>query len=124
MIKNKRKILKSTVLVLVGFLLANYILDIIEFYKSVAHNNGVVLMVIVYISGILLQLIINITISIAYWHSYNIKYLKENRRDSMSRVLVASFLYICIIPPLIRIGASEAIFIISTLVLILRKKVQ
>jgi len=121
MIKLKTNLIKISILVLIGILFINIILNNIVVYQSVSQDENTILLLVVSILGTILGLVVRSTLTFIFWYSYNTKYPDQKYNEGILKKLLASFLFlsICSIIPLG--NGMPLVFITCTLVTMLKQ---
>lgn len=114
--------IKTSILILTIILFITMISNFIVFYQRYSDSQNLALILFVSILGTLLGLIVRIGLTLMFWYTYKIKYPDEKYNQRIGKKIVASFLFLSITSVVYLSAGMPLIFIICTLVMIIREQ--
>ncbi|MBU5676838.1 hypothetical protein KQI88_10450 [Alkaliphilus sp. MSJ-5] len=114
--------IKISILILTIILFITMISNFIVFYQRYSDSQNLALILFVGILGTLLGLIVRIGLTLMFWYIYEIKYPDEKYNQRIGKKIVASFLFLSITSAVFWSAGMPLIFIICTLVMIIREQ--
>jgi len=121
MTRIKINIIKISILVLIGILFTNIIMNNIVVYQSISQDENPTLILFASILGTILGLVVRSGLTLVFWCSYSIKYPNDKHGQKIAKKIVASFLFLSVTPSVFLNSGMPLVFIICTLVMILKK---